>query len=54
MLGKGHGGLHKSPTKEESERLRVEGDQVKFIDFRFERGQVVKKTRRSTNCKFLG
>ena len=27
--------------KEESERLRGEGDQIKFIDLRFERGQVV-------------
>ena len=38
--------------KEESERLRGEGDQIKFIDLRFERWQVVifKKARRSTNC----
>ena len=28
--------------KEESERLRGEGDQVKFIDLRFERWQVVR------------
>ena len=27
--------------KEESERLRGKRDQIKFIDFRFERGQVV-------------
>ena len=27
--------------KEESERLRGEGDKIKFIDLRFERGQVV-------------
>ena len=27
--------------KEKSERLRGEGDQIKFIDIRFERGQVV-------------
>ena len=27
--------------KEEGERLRGEGDQIKFIDLRFERGQVV-------------
>ena len=27
--------------KEESERLRGEGDKIKFIDFRFERWQVV-------------
>ena len=36
------GGLYEAPTKEESERLRGEGDQVKFIDFRFERGQVLR------------
>ena len=28
-------------TKEESERLRGEGDQIKFIDVRFGRWQVV-------------
>ena len=27
--------------KEENERLRGEGDNIKFIDLRFERGQVV-------------
>ena len=27
--------------KKESERLRVEGDQIKFIDLRFERWQVI-------------
>ena len=34
--------------KEESERLRVEKDQIKFIDLRFERRQVVgfRKARR--------
>ena len=34
--------------KEESERLRGEGDQIKFIDLRFERWQVVRfwKARR--------
>ena len=34
--------------KEESERLRGEGDKIKFIDFGFERWQVVgfRKTRR--------
>ena len=34
--------------KEESERLRGERDQIKFIDLRFERWQVVrfKKARR--------
>ena len=28
--------------KEESERLRGEGNQIKFTDLRFERGQVVR------------
>ena len=34
--------------KEESEKLRGERDQIKFIDFGFERGQVVRfrKARR--------
>ena len=34
--------------KEKSERLRGERDQIKFIDLRFERGQVVRfrKARR--------
>ena len=34
--------------KKESERLRGEGDQIKFIDLRFERWQVVglRKARR--------
>ena len=34
--------------KEEDERLRGEGDQIKFIDFRYERWQVVgfRKARR--------
>ena len=41
-------GLYKSLTKEESESLRGEGDQIKFIDLRFERGQVIRfrKARR--------
>ena len=30
MLGKGHGGLHNAPTKEESKRPREERDQIKF------------------------
>ena len=40
--------------KEESESLRGELDQIKFIDLRFERWQVVrfKKVRRSINCMF--
>ena len=43
MLGKGRGGPYKAPTKEEeeSERLRRERDQIKFIDLRFERWQIV-------------
>ena len=43
MMRKGHGGLYKAPTKEErkSERLRGEGDKIKFIDLKFERWQVV-------------
>ena len=48
-LGKGHGGLHKTAKIEErSERLRGEGDKIKFIDLRLERGQVVRfrKVRR--------
>ena len=38
--------------KEEGERLRGEGDQVKFIHLRFERGQVVRfrKVRRRYNA----
>ena len=34
--------------REESQRLRGERDRIKFIDFRFERGQVVRfrKARR--------
>ena len=34
MLGKGHGGLYKAPTKEErkGERLRGEGDQIKLSE----------------------
>ena len=39
MLRKGHGGLCKAPTKEESEKLRGERDQIKFIRLRFERWQ---------------
>ena len=47
MLWKGHGGLYKVLRKKERkkkdiERLRGEGDQIKFIDFRFERWQVVR------------
>ena len=32
---------------EQSERLRGEGDQIKFIDLRFERRQVKKKFRKA-------
>ena len=44
MLGKGHGGLYKAPTKEERKKQKAkrrERDQVKFIDLRFERWQVI-------------
>ena len=37
--------------KEESERLRGERDQIKFIDLSQERK---KKARRSINCMLLG
>ena len=43
MLRKGHeNDLYKAPTivESKSERLRGEGDQIKFIDLRFERWQV--------------
>ena len=52
--------------KQESETIKGEGDQIKFIDLRFERWQVVgfRKARRqayvncisvrSINCTFLG
>ena len=48
MLGKDRGGIYKAPAKEENERLRGERDQIKLIDLRFERGQVVgfRKARR--------
>ena len=41
--------------REESERLRGERHQIKFIDLRFEQWQVVsqeskKKSKRSINC----
>ena len=45
MLKKGHGGLKKAPAKKqkkESEMLRGERDEIKFIDLRFERWQVVR------------
>ena len=37
MLGKGCTDLYKAPTKEESKKLRRDGNRIKFIDFRFER-----------------
>ena len=45
---KGHVGLYKTATKEESERLGGERFQIKFIDLRFERSQAVRfrKARR--------
>ena len=45
MLRKGHGDLHKAPTKEERRKRnakRRERDQIKFIDLRFERWLVVR------------
>ena len=44
MLKKGPGGLYKALTLEGEaiERLRGERDQIKFIDLRFERWQVVR------------
>ena len=41
MLSKGHGGLYQAQQweDEESERLRGEGDDIKFIDLGFKRGQ---------------
>ena len=44
MSRKGYGGLCKAPTKEERKKRtakRRERDQIKFIDLRFERWQVV-------------
>ena len=43
MLGKGHGGLYKAPTKEERRKWKANrrGNKIKFIDLRFERWQVV-------------
>ena len=50
MMRKGHGGIYKAQErkKEENERLREEGDQIKFIELRFEGWQVVRfrKARR--------
>ena len=43
-VGKGHCDLYKASTKrerEENERLTGEGDKIKFIDFRLERGQAI-------------
>ena len=44
--------------KKESDRLRGEGDKIKFIHLRFDSWQVAafgkgKKARRSINCMFL-
>ena len=44
MLRKGHSGLYKAPAKEERRKRKatsLERDQIKFIDLRFERRQVV-------------
>ena len=42
-VGEGHGAQYITPAMEEkeSDRLRVDGGQIKFIDRRFERWQVV-------------
>ena len=40
MLGKGHRGVYKSPTEEESDWLTGER-KIKFIDLRVERWKVV-------------
>ena len=40
MFGKGHGGLYKSPTERENARLRGEGDEIKFVDFRLKEGKL--------------
>ena len=39
-------------TKEENERLRGERDQIKFIDFGFERWQVVRFRKEREGKKF--
>ena len=45
MSRKGHGGLYKAQTKEERRKKkakrRKKSDEIKFIDLRFERWQVV-------------
>ena len=41
MLKKGHGDLYKASTKEESERLRGERGQIKFIHLRFGLGRAL-------------
>ena len=45
--------------KEKSERLRGEGEQIKFIDLKFERASCrvwerKKKARHFINCMFMG
>ena len=55
MLKKGHGDLYKAPAKEEeSEKRRGERDQIKSIDLRFERWQVVRfgKARRKQDIPY--
>ena len=45
MLRNGHGGLYKAPTKEERRKRKAkwkDRNQIKFIDLRFERGQVAR------------
>ena len=45
MLGRGHGGLCKAPTKEERIKRKAKRrgrDQIKFIDLGFERLQIAR------------
>ena len=50
------GGIYKVPNKEESERLRGQGDTIKFTDFRLERAQAVafKKGRERQDVPYAG
>ena len=47
MLGKSHGGLYKAPAKEERRKQKAKrrGVQIKFIDLRSERWQVVRSRK---------
>ena len=56
MLRKGYGGLYKPQQgkKKKVKRLRWEGDQIKFIDLRFGRSQVLsfRKARRRQDVRY--